>query len=78
MAIEFDPRKDGISLARAGDIQVLARVEDERRTYGERRLRAFGLIDGLSYCLAYTLRGETIRAISLRRALAKEMKRHGL
>ncbi|WP_299714026.1 BrnT family toxin [Tardiphaga sp.] len=35
-----------------------------------------GYIDGRPHYLAYTLRGRTVRPISLRRAHAKEMKRH--
>jgi uncharacterized DUF497 family protein len=78
--IEFDPAKDaaniakhGISLARADDIEVFARVWDDR--FKEVRFRAYGLIDGLAYCLAYTIRDERIRAISLRRAREKEVRR---
>ena len=49
-------------------------VEDDR--FAERRFRIYGLIDGLNYCAAVTLRGSVVRVISLRRAHAKEMKRH--
>jgi len=80
--IEFDPAKDaanikkhGISLARAADLQVLAAVEDTR-FQTEIRLRAYGTIDGVAHCLAYTVRNDSIRPISLRRAHAKEMKRY--
>ena len=85
MSIEFDPAKDetnrlkhGVSLARAGDMDMRAVIEDERADYGERRFRAFGFIDGVAHSLAFTLRGGVLRAISLRRAHSKEMKRHGL
>ncbi len=81
MNIEFDPAKDaanvakhGISLARAVDLVVLAVVADDR--FQEERFRAYGLIDGVAHCLAYTMRGNNYRAISLRRAHSKEMKRH--
>jgi uncharacterized protein len=77
--IEYDAAKDeanidkhGVSLARAVDMLVEARVFDDR--YNEPRLRAYGTIDGHWYCLAYVIRGATIRAISLRRAHAKEIK----
>lgn len=83
MAIEFDLAKDeaniakhGVSLALAAELDVLATVEDDRRPYGEVRKRAFGLIDGVFYSLAYTMRGESIRAISLRRAHKKEIDRY--
>lgn len=81
--IDFDPAKDaaniakhGISLARAADMYVLEIVEDDRRAYGETRLRAFGLIDNLAHCLVFTERNGLIRAISLRRAHAKELRRY--
>lgn len=83
MTISFDTRKDsinllkhGVSLARADEMDLLAVLADRRRDYGEPRFRAFGLIDGAAYCLAFTYRGSDIRPISLRRAHAKEMKRH--
>ena len=79
----FDPVKDaenirrhGISLSRYVDLEVLAFLADDRFTYGESRFRAWGLIDGLAHCLAYTVRDGIVRPISLRRAHAKEMRRH--
>jgi uncharacterized DUF497 family protein len=81
MDIAFDPAKDaaniakhGISLARAADLEVLAYVGDNR--FSEPRFRLYGLIDGVAYCLAGTDRNGIVRVISLRRAHAKEMKRH--
>lgn len=83
MDVEFDPAKDelnvakhGISLARARDIEVVAFQEDVRFGYGESRYRAWGLIDGATYCLAFVSRDGRLRAISLRRARNKEMRRH--
>lgn len=81
--IEFDAEKDaaniekhGISLARAADLEEITVIADERWSYGEDRYRAFGWIDGVAHCLAFTTRGDDVRAISLRRAHAREMKRH--
>jgi uncharacterized protein len=81
--IEFDPAKDeinlakhGISLGRAAEIKVLAIIKDERFDYGETRFRAFGLIDDQPYCLVFAERNNTLRAISLRRAHDKEIKRY--
>ncbi|WP_225207179.1 BrnT family toxin [Novosphingobium huizhouense] len=81
MEIEFDPDKDaaniakhGISLARAADFELLAFVPDDR--FGEPRFRLYGLIDGEFYCLAGTDRNLKVRVISLRRAHAKEFRRH--
>ena len=83
MEIEFDDRKDrsnrakhGISLARASDMEILRFVDDDRRDYGEPRFRAWGLIDGKMYALAFTLRNDTVRVISLRRAHDREIRRH--
>lgn len=83
MQIEFDPDKDainiakhGVSLARAIDLEIIAAKQDERFDYGEMRFRAWGLIDDEAYCLAFTTRDNRVRAISLRRAHEKEMKRH--
>ena len=84
MAIEFDPEKDalniakhGLSVSRASDLEILAYLEDDRDTYGETRYRAWGLIEGKAHCLAITYRNGRVRAISLRRAGDKEIKRYG-
>jgi uncharacterized DUF497 family protein len=61
-------------LARAEDFEAHAIVRDTRRDYGEPRYRAWGLIDGAPWCLAFTLRSGRVRVISLRRAGAKEWK----
>jgi uncharacterized DUF497 family protein len=81
--VEFDPAKEainlskhGISLARWADLDILAIVSDDRFEYGEPRYRGYGRIDNLSYCLVFTIRDGRYRPISLRRAHAKEMKRH--
>jgi uncharacterized protein len=49
---------------------------DDRYDYGEIRDRAYGFIDGVAYCLVFTSRNGQVRPISLRRAHAKEMRRH--
>lgn len=83
MRIEFDPDKDeanvakhGISLDRAADLEIEAVVPDDRRDYGEPRIRAFGMIDGEAHCLVFTARDGHVRAISLRRAHTKEYRRY--
>ena len=85
MAIEFDPAKDeaniakhGVSLSCAADLEILLTVADDRRDYSEARTNAFGLVDGVAYVLTFTVRDGRVRAISLRRARAKEFRRHGL
>lgn len=86
MRIAFDPGKDasnqdkqGLSLARAGEIDLRAAyiLADNRQDYGEPRWRAYGMMDGRLHMLAFTFRDGTVRAISLRRANAKESKRYG-
>jgi len=76
--IVFDPEKDkvniakhGISLGRAADLDVFARV-------AEPRFRAYGMIGSVFFCLAYTIRDGHVRAISLRRAHSKEIRRYGI
>jgi uncharacterized DUF497 family protein len=80
---DFDPAKEainlakhGISLARWIDLDMKVTFVDDRHDYGEIRYRAYGFIDGVAYCLIFTDRNEKVRPISLRRAHAKEMKRH--
>ena len=51
-------------------------IDDTRAAYGEPRFRGFGLIDGVAHCLAFTVRDGAVRPISLRRAHAKEYRRH--
>jgi uncharacterized protein len=80
---DFDPAKKainlskhGISLARWVDLDIKVAFVDDRYDYGEIRYRAYGYIDGVAYYLAFTGRNGEVRPISLRRAHAKEMRRH--
>ena len=83
---DFDPAKDavnlakhGISLARAADLDLATAFvhPDAPRDYGEPRWRAYGMIEGRMHMLAFTVRDGALRAISLRKANAKERRRHG-
>lgn len=83
--IEFDPAKDeaniakhGVSLARAADFEMEAASvsKDDRADYGEDRFVAVGQLDGRLHVLIFTLRDEAVRAISLRKANKREVKRH--
>jgi uncharacterized protein len=83
--IEFDPTKDtanvekhGVSLARVGELEILAVAENSRPEEKERRFRIYGLLKGEAFCAVLTWRRETARAISLRKANRMERKRHGL
>ena len=84
--IEFDPDKDqsnrdkhGVSLADAErmDLDAASVVADERRSYGAVRRQAYGLIDGRLHVRVFTMRGEVMRVISLRKANAREVRRYG-
>jgi uncharacterized DUF497 family protein len=81
--IEFDPAKDaanlekhGVSLARTGQLEIIAVTEKSRPEERERRFRIYGLLDGKAYCAVLTWRDGTARAISLRKANRMERKRH--
>lgn len=83
MDIEFDGEKDranrekhGISLAAAMgmDMEAALIAPDLRRDHGEARFRAIGPIAGHLHSLAFTMRGETLRAISLRKASIRERR----
>ena len=85
MQIELDSNKDrinrekhGISLAAAAemDFETARIIRDERRDYGEARFWAVGPIAGRLHILAFTMRGETLRAISLRKANTRERRRY--
>jgi uncharacterized DUF497 family protein len=67
----FDPAKEAInlskhrvSLARWVDLDIKVTFVDDRHDYGEVRYRAYGLIDGVAYCLAFTTRNGRVRPIS--------------
>lgn len=85
MKIEFDPDKDvinrrkhGLSLADAEhmDFDTAVYAPDDRYGYGEDRTRTLGLLDGRLHMLVFTMRGDALRAISLRKANLKEVKRY--
>jgi uncharacterized DUF497 family protein len=83
--IEFDPRKDeinrakhGVSLAVAADIDLGAALiePDQRFPYGETRFQAIAPIAGRLHLLAFTMRGDVVRVISLRKANPRERRRY--
>lgn len=86
MDIEFDPDKDlanrrkhGVSLSAAAelDFDAVLVIADQRRDYGEDRFQAIGPLQGRLHVLAFTMRGDTLRAISLRKANTREVRRYG-
>lgn len=85
MEIEFDADKNeqnirerGLSFERAEnfDWATALVLTDDRREYGELRYRAFGFLDERLHALVFTVRGDAVRIISLRRANKREIKRY--
>ena len=59
------------------DFDAALVVPDQRRDYGEERFQAIGPIGGRLHVLAFTMRGNVLRAISLRKANAREVRHYG-
>ena len=83
MKIEFDPDKNerniherGISfeLARSFELEKAVIRMDWRKDYGELRFNALGYIGLRLYHMTFTLRGDTLRVISLRKANQREIR----
>ncbi|WP_420239399.1 BrnT family toxin [Telmatobacter bradus] len=81
MEITYDPRKSernqlergfGFEVVEGFHFVTADYAEDRRRDYGEVRIRAIGFIENTLYALVFTMRGGTLRVISLRRANRKE------
>jgi uncharacterized DUF497 family protein len=84
VVFEWDPAKSeanaqarGISFARAAAIFAgrLLEWHDDRRPYGETRIRALGETAGVVLHVVYTRRGAAVRIISARRANRQERAR---
>ncbi|MBV9756483.1 MAG: BrnT family toxin [Alphaproteobacteria bacterium] len=80
---EWDADKSDATLRRRGfdfdyALQIfegkLVEVLDSRRDYGEVRIRATGAFGNDVLTVIYTVRGDTIRIISARRASRKERR----
>jgi len=85
MKIEFDPAKSARNIAERGlafervaefEFETALYLQDERKEYGELRIRAFGLIEGRLHALVFKPVRGGIRVISLRRANSREVKRY--
>lgn len=84
MEIEFDPAKDeanqskhGISLSAVSEMDFTEAkiVEDLRFDYGEERFLAYAPIKGRLHVLYFTMRGDVMRPIGLRKANKRERDR---
>ncbi len=85
MEIEFDPEKNdrnvrerGISFDQARDFEWDGALvwRDTRRDYSEERFIALGLIGERLHSLVFTVRGDAVRIISLRKANRREELRY--
>jgi len=85
MPLEFDPAKDQVNQAKHGVPLALSEAfemdsalirEDGRFEYGEVRNIAIGLIYDRVYVMVYTMRSETMRVISLRKANRREVLKY--
>ena len=83
MEFEWDEAKRAVNLAKHGldfaDVAGLNWDEaairpDLRFQYGEDRFRAFCMLDGELFSIAYTLRSTVVRILSFRRANRKERR----
>jgi len=84
MDIEYDPAKDAANREKHGVSLVLGRIvlanpvgeeAEERDDCGELRRIAYGLIRDRLFVCVYTLRGDTRRIISVRKANRREQRR---
>jgi len=87
MDIEYDQNKSernvierNLSFALAKEIEFdTALINlDLRKSYGEPRYNLLGLIHTRLYHMTFTLRGDAVRVISLRKANNREVKRYVL
>lgn len=85
MKIDFDLAKNdnnirerGLSFERVAefDFETAAVVVDDRRDYGEVRLRALGLLGGRLHALVFVETATGIRVISFRKANKREVRQY--
>ena len=85
MRFEFDPAKlatnvakHGVWFSAADDFEwETAQIDiDSRKSYGESRLCATGLVGTRLLVLVFTLRESAVRIISLRKANQREVRRY--
>ena len=86
MRITFDPAKNARNIAerslpfdRVADLdwETAIAVEDDRKDYGERRLRVMALLGPRLHVTVITFRGDAMRVISFRKANSREIKLYG-
>jgi uncharacterized protein len=86
MKITYDNAKNarnmierGLPFAMVADLDWNRAVilEDDRRDYGEHRLRVFGSIEDRLYVAVVTFRDDAVHVISFRKANSREVQRYG-
>ena len=85
MRVTFDPSKNARNIAerslpfdRVADLdwESAFAVEDDRRNYGERRLRVMALLGQRLHVTVITFRGDAMHVISFRKANSREIQRY--
>ncbi len=83
MGFEWDSRKRLANLRKHGlDFSdawkvfagLVLNYPDDRQDYGETRIRAVGMLDSRVVVIIYTVRTESLRIISMRKANEKEKR----
>lgn len=87
MRIEFDPVKSKKNILKHGigfDVAVRALSDphkivtvDTRKDYGELRYIVVGKVERTTLVVVYTMRGDTFRIISARKANEREKRKYG-
>lgn len=86
MRTTFDPLKNARNIAerslsfdRVADLdwENAVAIEDDRRNYGERRLRVMAMLGQRLHVAVITFRGDAMRVISFRKANSREIKFYG-
>ncbi len=85
MKIEFDETKNLINIEKHGfplsafsllDMESAVFHEDNRKEYGEKRIRVYAFLLGRLCTSAFTIRNDVFRVINFRKANLKEMKKY--
>ena len=86
LPVDYDPAKDAENQRKHGVSLELGRsvldgaattMIDDRFIYGEERFVTFGYVDDRLYVAVYTLRSDSLRMISVRKANAREQTLYG-
>lgn len=72
--VSTQPRTGATDVIRKRYLDTAVVMRDDRQDYGEDRFNACGLIDGDLFAPTFAVRGQNVRAISLRRAREKEVR----